>query len=292
MIKTIDEKAYAKLNISLDVTGRREDGFHNMLMVMQSVSLSDDIHIELNDTGCVTARSNFRFVPGDDRNLAVKAAKLFFAKRGGTAVGAHIHIRKHIPVGSGMGGGSADAAAVLKALNRAFDFPFSVPELADIGAEVGSDVPFCVIGGTALVQGRGEIVSPLPAMPKCRFVICKPLFSISTPELFKKLDSVPNRRHPDTAGIIEALEAGDLSRICRRMYNVFEEVSDRRFRTVSEIKGVLLDHGALGAVMTGTGSAVFGVFDSKSNTESVCAVLKKEYGFCCTAECVQYKMHN
>jgi len=286
MTKIIDEKAYAKLNISLDVTDKRDDGFHNMLMVMQSVSLSDDVHIELNDSGIVTARSNFRFVPGDERNLAVKAAKAFFAKRGDTSTGAVISIKKHIPVGSGMGGGSADAAAVLKALNRVFDCPFTPTELAAIGAEVGSDVPFCVIGRTALVQGRGELISPLPAMPKCRFVICKPSFSISTPELFKKLDAVSNRRHPDTVGLIEALEAGDLSKICRRMYNVFEEVNDRRFRCVSEIKSILLDHGALGAVMTGTGSAVFGVFDSDSKAENACSVLKKEHGFCYIADCV------
>lgn len=284
MKKIIDEKAYAKLNISLDVTGKREDGYHNMLMVMQSISLSDELHIELNDSGSVTSRSNFRFVPGDDRNLAVKAAKVFFAKLGDKCSGAHIYIKKHIPVGSGMGGGSADAAAVLKALNRNFDSPYSPAELADIGAEVGSDVPFCVIGGTALVQGRGELISPLPSMPKCRFVVCKPSFSISTPELFKKLDTVPNRRHPDTAGIVEALEAGDLNRVCRRMYNVFEEVSDRRFRCVAEIKSILLDHGALGAVMTGSGSAVFGVFDNDGKAETACAILKKEHGFCCLAE--------
>lgn len=286
MTNVIDEKAYAKLNISLDVTDKRDDGFHNMLMVMQSVSLSDDVRIELNGSGIVTARSNFLFIPGDDRNLAVKAAKVFFEKCGDTSTGAFISIKKHIPVGSGMGGGSSDAAAVLKALNRVFDCPFSPAELADIGALVGSDVPFCVIGGTALVQGRGELISPLPSLPKCRFVICKPSFSISTPELFKKLDAVSNRRHPDTVGIIEALEAGDLSKISRRMYNVFEEVDDRRLRCVKEIKSVMLDHGALGAVMTGTGSAVFGVFDSDSKAEKACSVLKKEHGFCCIADCV------
>ena len=286
MTKIIDEKAYAKLNISLDVAGKREDGYHNMLMVMQSVSLSDDLRIELNDSGIVTAHSNYRFVPGDDRNLAVKAAKVFFAKHGDKSAGAYIHIKKHIPVGSGMGGGSADAAAVLKALNRVCGYPFSDTELADIGAEVGSDVPFCVIGGTALVQGRGEVITPLPPMPKCRFVICKPSFSISTPELFKKLDAVPNRRHPDTAGIMEALEAGDLNRIGRRMYNVFEEVSDRRLRCVSEIKSILLDHGALGAVMTGTGSAVFGVFDNDTKAESASTALRKEHEFSSVAECV------
>lgn len=286
MISIIDEKAYAKLNISLDVADKRDDGYHNMVMVMQSISLCDDIHIELNESGRVSARSNFRFIPDDERNLAVKAAKIFFAKRGDAKTGAVISIKKHIPVGSGMGGGSADAAAVLRALNRAFDRPYSPEELAAIGAEVGSDVPFCVIGGTAFVRGRGEIVTPLPPFPKCKFVVCKPSFSVSTPELFKKLDKIPNRRHPDTAGIIEALKVNELDKISRRMYNVFEEVNDRRFRRVSEIKSVLLDHGALGAVMTGTGSAVFGVFDSASKAENACTELKKERIFCCIADCV------
>lgn len=286
MISIIDEKAYAKLNISLDVADKRDDGYHNMVMVMQSISLCDDIHIELNESGRVSARSNFRFIPDDERNLAVKAAKIFFAKRGDAKTGAVISIKKHIPVGSGMGGGSADAAAVLRALNRAFGRPYSPEELAAIGAEVGSDVPFCVIGGTAFVRGRGEIVTPLPPFPKCKFVVCKPSFSVSTPELFKKLDKIPNRRHPDTAGIIEALKVNELDKISRRMYNVFEEVNDRRFRRVSEIKSVLLDHGALGAVMTGTGSAVFGVFDSSSKAENACAELKKERIFCCIADCV------
>ncbi len=286
MINIIDEKAYAKLNISLDVGDKRDDGYHNMIMVMQSISLCDDVHIELNETGKICARTNFRFVPDDDRNLAVKAAKVFFAKRLDTTSGAVISIKKHIPVGSGMGGGSADAAAVLKALNRAFDFPYTPEELAHIGSEIGSDVPFCVIGGTAYVQGRGEIVTSLPPFPECKFVVCKPSFSISTPELFNKLDSVPNRRHPDTAGIVDALKAGDLSKISRRMYNVFEEVNDRRFRHVSEIKKILIDAGALGAVMTGTGSAVFGVFDDSLKAENVCEALKKERIFCCVAECV------
>lgn len=286
MISIIDEKAYAKLNISLDVADKRDDGYHNMVMVMQSISLCDDIHIELNESGRVSARSNFRFIPDDERNLAVKAAKIFFAKRGDAKTGAVISIKKHIPVGSGMGGGSADAAAVLRALNRAFDRPYSPEELATIGAEVGSDVPFCVIGGTAFVRGRGEIVTPLPPFPKCKFVVCKPSFSVSTPELFKKLDKIQNRRHPDTAGIIEALKVNELDKISRRMYNVFEEVNDRRFRRVSEIKSILLDHGALGAVMTGTGSAVFGVFDSASKAEDACTALKKERIFCCIADCV------
>ncbi len=184
-----------------------------------------------------------------------------------------------------MGGGSADAAAVLRALNRFYGA--LVPEaLEELSASVGSDVPFCVRGGTALATGRGEKLRSLPAMPDCEFIICKPEFSVSTPELFRRLDQSGMRCHPDTEGIVTALGDGDLNRVCRRMYNVFEDVDDRRMRTVKEIKSRLLDHGALGAVMTGTGSAVFGVFRPGTAPDAAVAALRGEYGCCEKAVCV------
>lgn len=277
------EKAYAKLNISLDVTEKRDDGFHNMVMVMQTVSLCDDIRITLTDTPRVRARTDLHFIPGDERNLAVKAAMRYLAEIGETQCGADIEIRKRIPVGAGMGGGSADAAAVLRAMNRLFDGRLDGARLTEISGEVGSDVPFCVSGGTALAEGRGEILTPLPDFPECAFVICKPEFSISTPELFKKLDMLRSRHHPDTAGIVEALRAGELAQICRRMYNVFEYVDDRRMRTVAELKNALLDAGALGAVMTGTGSAVFGIFPDEAQAEGALSALGSLECFRCTA---------
>ena len=286
MIIETTEKAYAKLNISLDVTDKRDDGYHNMVMVMQSVSLSDDVHITVNESGRVFARTNLRFIPSDARNLAVKAALRFFSAIGDTKHGAAIHIAKHIPVGSGMGGGSSDAAAVLRALNRVFSDRFTLEELAEMGADVGSDVPFCVMGGTMLAKGRGEILTRLTPLPDCTFVICKPNFSVSTPELFRQLDAVGNKHHPDTAGILTALEAGDLPSICRRMFNVFETVEDRRMRPVSEIKSILLDRGAIGSIMTGTGSAVFGIFDNADKAKASVEGLRKEFGFCCTAHAV------
>ena len=279
----IRERAYAKLNISLDVMAKRPDGYHDMLMVMQTVSLWDDVQITLNDEGRFSASSNLHFIPGDERNLAVKAAMRYLAAAGEQGKGAHIAMQKRIPVGAGMAGGSADAAAVLKALEQHFQGRLGREKLMELAAEVGSDVPFCVMGGTALAEGRGEILSPLPPMPDCFFVICKPEFSISTPELFKKLDSSNSRRHPDTAGIIQALEKGELRQICRRMYNVFEDVDDRRMRIVSQIKGQLLDNGALSAMMTGTGSAVFGVFDDEDSARAAAKVMKKLCGFCTVA---------
>ena len=281
----IKEKAYAKINISLDVTGRREDGYHDMAMIMQTVSLCDELTISIGGEG-VSARSNLRFIPGDERNLAVKAAVKYLEAVGERDKGVSIDIRKNIPVGAGMGGGSADAAAVLRGMNRAFGDRLSEEELMSLAAATGSDVAFCLVGGTMLATGRGELLSPLPPIPPCFITVCKPDFSISTPELFRKLDQMPLRRHPDTAGLMAAIREGQLGQVCRRMYNVFEDVDDRRMRTVADIKSRLLDAGALGAVMTGTGSAVFGVFTPGQALEGVCAPLRREYGFCESAVCV------
>ena len=286
-MEIIHEKAWAKLNISLDVTERRDDGYHDMLMVMQTVSLCDELSISPNDSGKVTAKCSLPFIPGDERNLAVRAALRFLEALGKRDQGLHIEVIKHIPVGAGMGGGSSDAAAVLRGLNRLYGSPFTPPQLEELACGVGSDVAFCVAGGTALATGRGEKLQPLTPLPPCSFVICKPEFSISTPELFRKLDKISLRRHPDTAGLLDALEQGELSQLCRRMYNVFEDVDDRRLRVVSEIKGLLLDYGALGAIMTGTGSATFGVFRPESELSEVCALLRKSYGFCESAEAVE-----
>lgn len=282
-MKTTTEKAYAKINISLDVTDKRPDGFHDMVMVNQSVSLADDVKLKLTEDGSVRARTSFSFIPGDERNLAVKAAKRYLAEIGEEQVGVMIEIEKRIPVGAGMGGGSADAAAVLRGMNRLYDHRLSGERLLDISGDIGSDVPFCVMGGTALAEGRGERLTPLPPLPECALVILKPEFSISTPELFKKLDMLRTHHHPDTAGIIAALHAGELLPVCRRMFNVFESVDDRRMREETELKNALLDAGALGAVMTGTGSAVFGVFASETDADRAYETLKMKTPFCCTA---------
>ena len=277
------EKAYAKLNLSLDVTGRRADGYHDLAMLMQTVSLCDELRLRFREDGQVRAGSNLRFIPSDERNLAVRAALRYLEAVGDPGQGLQIELRKQIPVGAGMGGGSADAAAVLRALNRIYENRLNRRELEELAQQIGSDVAFCVAGGTALAEGRGEKLTDLPDLPDCCFVICKPSFSISTPELYKKLDSAPVRIHPDTPGLLTALREGDLSSLCRRMYNVFEEIDDRRLRTVAELKSRLLDHRAMGAMMTGTGSAVFGVFRHAEEAEAACAALRSTVPFCCTA---------
>ena len=271
------EKAYAKLNISLDVTGKRSDGFHDMLMVMQTVTLCDEVTVELTDGTHSTAETNLHFIPNDDRNLAVKAANAFFEAAGISGKAAHITINKVIPVCAGMGGGSSDAAAVLRALNRLTGAGMSADTLRSIASRIGSDVAFCVSGGTFLAAGRGDELTRLTPMPDCGFVICKPEFSISTPELFRGLDSVKLRCHPDTKGIRAAVEKGDIEGIAHRMYNVFEDVPDRRMAGIKRIKSDILDAGALGAVMTGTGSAVFGVFADIRAAEKAAELLGKKY---------------
>ncbi len=282
MKKTM-EKAYAKLNISLDVTERRPDGFHNMVMVMQTISLSDELEIALNDSGAVSASTNVSYIPSDEQNLAVKAARAYL-KAVGESCGAKLVIHKRIPVGAGMAGGSADAAAVLRGMNRLFEDRLSTTELLELAAGVGSDVPFCLVGGTKLAEGRGERMTALEELPACWFAVCKPSFSISTPDLFRQLDKSGMRCHPDTLGMLKAIQEGNLQQICRRMYNVFEDCGDRRLRTVSQIKSRLLDCGAHGAIMTGTGSAVFGIFTDQEKAERAAGALKKEYSFACVAE--------
>ena len=281
---SVQEFAFAKLNLTLDVTARREDGYHDMVMVMQTISVTDRITIEESGESGIRVRCNYRYVPTDERNLAVKAAKIFLRAAGEEDRGIQIQMEKSIPVGAGMAGGSADAAAVLRGLNRLLGRRFDRLELEKLAEEIGSDVPFCVAGGTALARGRGEVLEDLAPMPECQIVVCKPGFSISTPELFRKLDQAGLKRHPDTEGMLEALRNQDLKAMSVRMYNVFEEVDDRRMRSVAEIKSVMLDYGALGAIMTGTGSAVFGVYSDRNMAEKCAEELHREHRFCKVAE--------
>ena len=256
--------APAKLNLTLDVLGKRPDGYHDLRMMMQSIRLTDLLTLEENGGGELRVSTNLHFLPNNEKNLAAQAALRWWEARGQSPRGLDITIEKHVPVCAGMAGGSSDAAAVLRALNDMEGAPLSLPELAKIGERVGSDVPYCVLGGTALAEGRGEVITPLPPLPQCWVVLCKPEFSISTPALFAKIDSVRLRCRPDTQGAIAALEAGDLHGVARRMYNVFEDaLPERQHARVNDIKNVLIQCGALGASMSGTGPTAFGLFDDE-----------------------------
>ena len=255
-------QANAKLNLTLDVLSKRPDGYHDMRMIMQSITLADDLTVEPLDWDEMRVKTNVHFLPNNEKNLAAQAALRYWEARGQAPRGLEIAITKRIPICAGMAGGSSDAAAVLRALNEMDGSPVDPVELARIGEKVGSDVPYCVMGGTALAEGRGEVLTPLPPLPKCWVVVCKPDFPISTPALFAEIDRVRLRRHPDTQGAMEALAAGDLVGVARRMYNVFEDaLPKRQLARVCEIKNELIRCGALGASMSGTGPTAFGLFE-------------------------------
>ena len=279
--------AYAKINISLDILSKMADGYHKMKTVMQSISLCDDIEIECVPGEGASVETGLPYLYGDERNIAVKAALVFFRYTGIKDYQARIKIKKHIPVCAGLGGGSSDGARVLQMLDKMFNTGLGLEKLEMIGMDIGADVPFCIAGGTRLAECRGEVLTDLPPIPECFVVICKPPFSCSTPELFKIIRCDKIRARPDTDGIIVSLEKGDLRGVAQRMYNVFEDVLPRGARDVADIKYAMHDHGALGAVMTGSGPAVIGLFDNEACARQAYDYLKTEYIECFMAKTTQ-----
>jgi len=278
--------AFAKINISLDIVSKMEDGFHYLKSVMQSVSLCDEITIECSPGEGVTVEANLPYLPNDERNIAAKAALAFFTHTGITGYRTHIVVKKSIPVCAGLGGGSTDGACVLRMMDKLFETKLGRKSLETLGNTIGSDVPFSIDGGTKLAEGRGEILTDLSPIPHCFIVICKPPFTCSTPELFGLVKCEKIRARPDTEGLVTALESGDLGGIARRMYNVFEDVIPRGKLEISEIKSIMLDNGALGAVMSGSGPSVFGVFDNKDSAQSAYFDLNMSYKDCFLTETV------
>lgn len=272
------ELAYAKLNLTLDVLGLRADGYHEMDMVMQSVQLHDLVTVQLCNTPEILLRVNRADLPTDERNLAHRAATVLCKALDREHVGVEISIEKNIPVCAGCAGGSSDAAAVLRALNRLFGAPLSLYQLAQIGAQIGSDVPYCVLGGTARARGRGEELTPLPALPSCHIVLCKPDFDVKTPALFHRLDAVGKQRAPDTDAMLHALSAADLPAVAAVLGNVFEAVLPPRERAViEEIRAAFQRHGALASCMSGTGPTVFALFARKTQARRAAQQLAGRY---------------
>ncbi|MCL2079523.1 MAG: 4-(cytidine 5'-diphospho)-2-C-methyl-D-erythritol kinase [Oscillospiraceae bacterium] len=270
-------KAFAKVNISLDIISKMDDGYHYLKTIMQSVSLCDDITVRCEKGEGITVDTRSSYIPGDERNIAVKAAHVFFDYANIRDYKTHIEIDKHIPVCAGLGGGSADAACVLRMLNVMFDTRFEAEILEKLGREIGADVPFCIRGGTKLAQGRGDILQSLHPLKDCQIVICKPPFSCSTPELFARVNCGKIKKRPDTDGLCKALEDGDLKSVARRMYNVFEDIIPRKNTDIDDIKAALLDSGAMGAVMTGSGPSVIGLFDDRAHAKCAYDTLLKSY---------------
>lgn len=274
---TLQEPAFAKLNLTLDVLGKRTDGYHDLKSVMQTISLRDDIEIDIGTGKPWCLKCDHEDVPTDERNLAWKAAKVFFDTVKKDPDGLEIRITKRIPSQAGLGGGSADAAAVLRALNRHYGEPLSIGALAELGGCVGSDVPFCTLCGTAMAEGRGERLRKLPNMPECIFVVCKPDFSASTPELYAKLDEKGVGKRPDHQAMESALLAGDLGKIAQNLCNVFDPVVTEEHLELNYIKSIFNSYGSVGQQMTGSGSAVFAMVTEFEHAAVICNMLRENY---------------
>lgn len=274
---TLHEGAFAKINLTLDVLDKRADGYHDLKSVMQTISIRDDIEIDL-DTGKAWSLScDKEGIPCDERNLAWKAARVFYDTTGKDPNGLSIRIKKRIPTEAGLGGGSADAAAVLRALNKHYGNPFSILALAELGSSVGSDVPFCTLCGTAMVEGRGERLRKLPDMPDCCLVVCKPSFSSSTPELYRKLDEAVIAKRPDNLAMESALLSGDLGKIAENVYNVFDPIVTAEHLELNYIKSIFNSYGSVAQQMTGSGSAVFAIVPDFEFAAVICSMLKDNY---------------
>ncbi len=274
---TLYEGAFAKINLTLDVLGKRPDGYHDLKSVMQTISIRDDVEIDVDTGAPWSLQCDKEGVPADERNLAWKAAKVFFENTKLKTTGLAIRITKRIPMQAGLGGGSADAAAVLRALNRHYGNPLSILALAELGSLVGSDVPFCTLCGTAMVEGRGERLRKLPDFPDCCFVICKPDFSCSTKELYEQIDETEIPKRPDHQAMESAILAGDLGKIAENIYNVFDPVVTKDHLELNYIKSIFNSYGSVAQQMTGSGSAVFAIVPDFEFAAVVCNMLKDNY---------------
>lgn len=269
-------KALAKINLGLDVLRRKEDGYHEVKMIMQTIHLHDQIHLRKIEEPEIRVRTNLYYLPNNENNLAYKAAKLLmdeFHLPGGVA----IHLKKVIPVAAGMAGGSSDAAAVLFGMNKMFGLKLSLEELKERGVKLGADVPYCIMRGTALAEGIGEKLTKLPAMPKCYILIAKPPISVSTKFVYENLhaNDLKPEEHPPVDVQVEALKEGNLEKLVENMGNVLEKVTVPEYPVIEEIKKMMTDCGAMGAMMSGSGPTVFGIFKSSAQAKLAYETIKK-----------------
>ncbi|MCR4797861.1 MAG: 4-(cytidine 5'-diphospho)-2-C-methyl-D-erythritol kinase [Lachnospiraceae bacterium] len=271
-------KAHGKINLGLDVLGRREDGYHLVRMIMQTVSVHDRVKLQKKDTNDITMSCDDAALPTGDDNLCIKAAKLLFDAYH-LSGGLDISLEKRIPVAAGMAGGSTDAAAVLKGINTLYDLGLSVEQLQKHGLTLGADIPYCIMGGTALSEGIGEVLSPLSPMPQTPLLIAKPKIGVSTGAIYKALDSLESYEHPDIDGLIAAISAGDLELLCQKMGNVLAYVTEPMVPEIEKIRKIMMENGATGAMMTGSGPTVFGLFESETVMHACADVLSKT-GLC------------
>lgn len=274
MQNTVELKALAKINLGLDVLGRRENGYHDVRMVMQTIYLYDNVTIRKTDEPGIKLETNLFYLPSNENNIAYKAAKMLIDEFD-IQQGVHILLDKHIPVSAGMAGGSSNAAAVLVGMNRLFSLGLSQEDLMKRGVTLGADVPYCVMRGTVLAEGIGEILTPLPPFPKCYVLVAKPGISVSTQMVYEKLDAQTIEKHPDIDGLLKGLEEQDLQKIAASMGNVLETVTIREYPVIEEIKTAMKASGALNAMMSGSGPTVFGIFEDRKTAKEAQQKLKQ-----------------
>lgn len=274
-MREIKLKARAKINLGLDVVRKREDGYHEVRMIMQMINLYDRIILRRSTEPGIRVTTNLPYLPVNEDNLVYRAAKLLMEEFKVTE-GAEIELQKYIPVAAGMAGGSSDAAAVMVGVNRIFHLGLTKKQLMERGVKIGADVPFCIMRGTALAEGIGEVLTPLPAMPHCSLVIAKPKIHVSTKFVYGNLKASELKEHPDIDGQVQALREGSLEQLVAKMGNVLETVTVPAYPVIDEIKRTMLKNDAMGAMMSGSGPTVFGIFEREERAQEVCRLLKKE----------------
>lgn len=272
-MESIKLEAYAKVNLGLDVVRRLENGYHEVRMVMQTVGIHDTLRLEKTKEG-IALFTDSSEAPGDENNLAYKAARIM-KERYGIAEGVVIHLQKRIPVAAGMAGGSTDAAAVLKGMNTLFSLGLSEQELCDVGVRLGADVPYCIIGGTALAEGIGDKLTVLPDVPDCCVLAAKPPVSVSTKYVYENVRLSEIEKHPDIDGMVGAVREHSLAGIISRMENVLEYVTEKEYPVITKIKKFMEENGADKALMSGSGPTVFGIYGSREKAEKAAEKLSR-----------------
>ena len=272
-------KAMAKINLGLDVLGKREDGYHEVRMIMQTIRMYDILDIRKTRRPGIVLTTNLPFIPTDQRNLVYKAAQMLMEEFD-VEEGLSIKLRKFIPVAAGMAGGSSDAAAAFVGVNRIFHLGLTEEQLMERAVKVGADVPYCIMRGTALSEGIGEILTELPAPPQCHLVIAKPQISVSTKAVYGKLrvNELAPEEHPDIDGMMAAIKNGDLDGVIERLGNVLETVTVPDHPEIAEIKDMMMENGACGSLMSGSGPTVFGIYKDRELAEKACQALREADG--------------
>ena len=274
-MNTLKLNAYAKINLGLDVVRKREDGYHEVRMIMQTINMYDKLTMTLLDEDKIVLTTNLSFLPNDENNLVYKAIKLIKEKHQ-IKTGVSVNLEKYIPVAAGMAGGSTDCAAALVGMNQLFDLKLSQKTLMEYGVTLGADVPYCILRGTALSEGIGEILTPLPPVPQCYVLIAKPPVHVSTKFVYENLKANELEKHPDIDGMVEAIQEGSISGIADRLENVLETVTIPAYPEIGTLKQIMLDCGAMNSLMSGSGPTVFGLFEKEEDAKKAYNLCKQE----------------